>query len=200
MLIDLQWDIKYAHGRMRTEFFTEFNTQNGHLITTFEFPPSEAINGERVFRHCVAERIHQGVYWANNLYNDILNYTEWEVEHKWTESHRLIKLMEQAKLKGNDGEWEKQRTLFFRECNKKYYGTADNLKQVFKCGSVFIRSQNPYVLSIFTIDPKKTDLDRYFDKNGGYIGTKKKVWETEEPLIHFNFNKLIPKQQMALAI
>jgi hypothetical protein len=188
MLIDLEWTKQYAHLRERAEWIKEFNTQDGHLIVTYEYPPNVDVgrNESRIYKRCVAERIHKGVYWANNLWNDIEAYTHWSVEHPFTGTKALFDLIEKAPTKE---EMRKLREALLRM--KGNYGNADSFKQIFRYGRLFIRSPNPYVLEVRSIDVSGPDGDRYLDKNGSYIG-KKKPFDLKE-VVFFNFHKLIQK-------
>lgn len=177
MLIDLVWTKEHAHLRERADWITEFNTTNGNLVVTYTFPD------EKVFRTQVAERVHSGVYWAWNLWNDIETYTHWSVEHPWTETQEIYKALEKA----SPEEADRLRELLFR--TKSNYGNADDLKQVFHYGRNFVRSANPYVLEIRPVNVENND--RYMEKNGPYIGNKKKLVE----VIHFAFHKLKGKEQ-----
>jgi hypothetical protein len=193
MLIDLQWNLNHARKRVKTEYCTEFNTDGGHLIVTFEFPPDKK-DEERIFRRCIARRIHCGVYSGWNLYNELADYTEWKVEHPWTRSQELFTAMGAARERGDDNEWERMRELFFQECTRNSYGVADNLKQIFKYGGKFIRSPHPHILAVHRVDYEGCELDRYLEKNRPYIGTQKRVDDMKN-LIHFEFMKLVKKNE-----
>jgi hypothetical protein len=181
MLQDLEWTIQNAHLRERAEWIKEFNTQDGHLLVTYEFPP------DRIHQRVIAERCHQGIYWAWNLSNDIETYTEWSVEHPWTETHALAN----AIMAESDPEKAHQlRELLFR--TKSNYGNADNFQQIVYYGKGFIRSPNPYVLEVRQVDVSGSEGDRYLDKNGPYIGKVKWIGDLKQ-VIHFAYHKLVPR-------
>ena len=187
MLVDLEWTLKYAAEREHVEWIKKFDTENGHLQMTVEFPPEiEKRPQSRIWHRTVAERVGKGVYWANNLWNDVETYTEWRVVHPWNESKKIFDAMCEAHKRGDTKEHERLRDEFRRI--KEEYGNADELRQVFKYGHRFIQSPDPYVLEIHTADVSGPEGDRYLSKNGSYIG-KKKMKDLKE-VLHFSFHKL----------
>lgn len=192
MLIDLQWDKKHAEGRIRTQYLTGFDTSDGHLVVTFEFPKDEGRNNFSTIR--IAHRVARGVYVSFLLDNEVANYTEWEIEHPWEISSVLFDQMKIARERGDDVEWHRVRELFFHECNRSSYGNALSLKDVFKYGSRFVRSPHPYVLQVHGVDTRDAAyIDRYLDKNGPLVGKKRVDDIVGMDLIHFNFHKLVKK-------
>ncbi len=191
MLVDLEWTLDNAHNRERTDWIKEFNTDNGHLFVVYEFPPTEK-EEKKIWKRFVAERIHKGVYWAWDLWNDVENYTKWSVEHPYEAPKKIWDAMVIAHQSGDKVEHARLRDQLMRF--KKEYGNADNFKQVFKYGHGFVNSKDPYVLQVGIKDVSGPDSDRYFDKNGGYIGKEKWIGNLKQ-VLHFQFHKLIDKRR-----
>lgn len=195
MLIDLEWDLKYAEGRIRANYIAEFDTTDGGLIITTSYPGGDFPDGKR-FRTRIADRVHRGVYWSYLLYREIPNYTKWEIEYPWDAERVLFNQMCDAR--DDEQEHERLRDLFRR--TKTTYGCADNLQQIFRQGRQCIASPSPYVLQLSLVTQEYSGGWRWH-KNGPYIGRHKERGEhlRETPeidnIIQFEFHKLVPKNE-----
>lgn len=144
MLVDLEWK------NPDPDKFT-FSFDGNRFSVTF-------IYGEQKYDHLVAIRFHKGVYGAHGLDNTIKLFTDKDVINPWEIDHSVIQDVLNGKVKVD---------VLKHQIGR--YGSADNLKQIFRHGRKFIRSELPFVLEIRMIE-QPDDGGWRWHKNGQYIG------------------------------
>lgn len=164
MLIDLEFDSKFAAGRINPQFkLVSFDTKDGGLIVKYDIP-TELNFGDFDGTFHVAERVEKGIYYGLFFESDVDFYTKWKIT--WS-----------------DWEWTRDASS---------YGLADNLKQILEHGKYFVDHPEPHFLSLMEVNNGDSfNLDKngqYIGKEENIYGKwfDKKVTK----LIHFHFHKL----------
>src|SRR5207302_1064364 len=129
MLIDLKFSLTEAakKGRLHLSYLRQLDTSGGGLSTTWE------IDG-KTSKLTEARRIAKGVYAGFSLDNVIQSWTDWEVSHGFEEDRVLWEAVESAKT---DYDREVARSAWAKALGVSRYGSADNLKQIFRRGHMF---------------------------------------------------------------
>lgn len=156
MLIDIDWTRFPADGRYIDKSRIKIEL-DGHDITT------KILLDDKWVPAFSARREHVGVYWGNNLHV-MIEDSGYRIIHEWNR-------LDQRKKEIGEG-------LAIREYASlpSRYGVADNLKQVFKYGSFFIKHETrAFVLEIGWV--RKTGQYANggwrWHKHGPYIGKQK---------------------------
>jgi hypothetical protein len=203
MLIDLEWKLQTkAFSSLSNDYLKEFNTDNGGLIVAYHYPEEFCKFGDGIqFRRFrIAKRILKGIYCTgSNFHNEITNYTDFKSGFG-NFNKRQKDLNDLLKLDVNSQQHEIARQKFLLELRKipTEYGTADSLKQIYKYGKYFIKSEDPYVLSLSLLTQEDNGGFRWH-KNGPYIGKHKNLGEyfSDTPeidnIIQFHFHELEKK-------
>src|SRR6185312_205441 len=116
MLVDLEWKLT------NDKYVKEFDTSDGNLLITYKIK-------EEIFKRYIARRMAKGVYYAFNLWNDIEEYTDWEVVNQFGEQKKIFDQIIESSKNGDKVQADTLRDLLKRFKNE--YSNADDLKQVF---------------------------------------------------------------------